>query len=147
MAVFTCALNSNMKKRFYVGFRLTFCIGCCIKTPMAAFKESVQVVLCQLLVCQKKKKKNPLFSFPFFCFRKQIACLVLCTHQIQRYNVHPVSTDSSWAPSPQHHSRSGPLGIWSIIVENSLLLFKAVGQLNNTLGQMQSPCWLIEHLQ
>lgn len=52
---------------------------------------------------------------------------------------------SGWAPSPQHHSRSDPLEICYIIVENNS--FKAVGQLNNTLGWMQSPCCLTEHLQ
>lgn len=72
---------------------------------------------------------------------------VYITGQIWRYNVHPVSIGSSWVPSPRHHSRSGPLEIWCIIVENSSLLFKAVGRLKDTLGQMQSPCWLIEHLQ
>lgn len=41
----------------------------------------------------------------------------------------------------------GPLEIWCIMVKNISFLFKAVGWLNNTLGQMQSPCRVIEHLQ
>lgn len=117
----------------YVGFRLLFYVEHCIRTPMAAFKESVQLVPSLLSICQKKKKKIP-FLFSFICFRKQInylscvECLIrsLSLGQIQRYDIHSVSIKISGASSPQQHSRSGLLEIWCIIVENSSLLFKAV---------------------
>lgn len=75
-----------------------------------------------------------------------VSLQVCIAGQTQRYCVHSASIESSWELSPQHHSRSSPLEIYYIIIENSSLLFKAIGWLNNTLRQMQGLHWLIEHL-